>query len=468
MGNYIKNNININAVNRFLKDCEDNQIDLHMFTIHYKNEEIVRIEIPPYCLTQRPQLYSLSKSVTSLAVGLCVQEGRFQVDDFAADFFQEELKDCANEKAFHITIKDLLTMRSGHKESVMSKMFSSSNAVKTFFDTPLDYKPGEHFVYNTGATYILSAIISKVTGMTMLEYLKPKLFDVLGIKNVSWRELQGVTEGGIGIQLTCEDYAKIGLLYFNYGCWEGKQVIERKWVEDSIRPWADTSVEETTADWTAGYGYQIWCDSRGGYRAAGAFGQFCLISQQHEMVVTLFSETNRVQEELTLLYQLLDTIFYVDSDVKATELRISQKQLFMPIKRRIEEEHYICETNIYDIKEFLIRKEENRLYWKIKSSDEEQTILAVDGKWERCHLRLPNLKPYINPFKTDVDEYMDFYVNAGELNGEMIIQWRHIDNCHYQKFIFHRRENGIELEMVCNQGLHFPDNYVIRASLRSK
>ena len=138
----------------------------------------------PYSPERPHMLFSLSKSFTSTAVGFAVTEGKLSVEDSVISFFTEDLPEEISENLKSMKIKYLLSMSTGHAQDTTGRLHEdkSNNWAKAFLAAPVDHIPGTHFVYNSGATYMLSAIIQKVTGQTLLEYLSPRLFEPLGIE----------------------------------------------------------------------------------------------------------------------------------------------------------------------------------------------------------------------------------------------------------------------------------------------
>ena len=149
-------------------------------------------------------MFSLSKSFTSTAVGLAVADGKMSVDDPVLKFFPDEAPEKPSANLRAMRVRDLLTMSTGHhaEEIAAFPYMSEENVVKKFLALPVTHKPGTSFVYNTPATYMLSAIVQKMTGQTVLDYLKPRLFEPLGIENPTWEaSKQGVSMGGFGLSV---------------------------------------------------------------------------------------------------------------------------------------------------------------------------------------------------------------------------------------------------------------------------
>src|SRR5260370_38189727 len=152
-------------------------------------------------------------------------------------------------------VSDLLRMSTGHQTEPPRP--ATQSWVKSFLTLPVPFKPGTHFLYNTSATYVLSAIVQKATGKTLLDYLKPRLFEPLGIDKPTWETSpQGISAGGYGLSIRTEDIAKFGQLYLQKGKWQGKQLVPASWVEAaSTRQTATGS--NPKSDWDQGYGYQF-------------------------------------------------------------------------------------------------------------------------------------------------------------------------------------------------------------------
>jgi CubicO group peptidase (beta-lactamase class C family) len=262
----------------------------------------------PYDAKTPHIFYSLSKSFTSTAVGLAVAEGKLSLDDQVLKFFPEDApaEPSANLKAMRV--RDLLRMSAGHQTeaSLWSGAPGASNErlTKTFLAHPVPFKPGTHFLYNSPATYMLSAITQKATGTTVLEYLRPRLFDPLGIENPSWlASPQGVSLGAFGLMARTEDIARMGQLYLQKGVWKGKQLIPAAWVAQATALQTSNG-SAPTSDWDQGYGYQFW-QSRHGYRGDGAFGQYMLVLPEQDAVVAITSGVRDMQSVMNLVWTKL-------------------------------------------------------------------------------------------------------------------------------------------------------------------
>ncbi len=231
----------------FIEALEKSMMEFHSIMIIRHGYVVAEGWWAPYAADLTHTLYSLSKSFTSTAIGLAISEGKFKLDSRVVSFFPDEAPKEISGNLAAMTVQSLLTMSSGHAKDTIPLLRASSDPdwVKTFLSLPVEFQPGTHFVYNTGATYMLSAIIQKVTGKTTEEYLKPVLFDPLGIEGYDWeKSQQGITTGGYGLRITTEDIAKFGQLYLQKGMWNGKQVVPAGWVADASASHIDNKPAE--------------------------------------------------------------------------------------------------------------------------------------------------------------------------------------------------------------------------------
>jgi CubicO group peptidase (beta-lactamase class C family) len=239
----------------------------------------------PYERSASHELYSLSKSVVSTAIGIAVSEGKVGINDEVLKYFPEEApsEPSANLKAMRI--RDLLRMSTGQENGVPSDPDKIS--AKAFLANPVPHTPGTYFHYDNAAAFMLSAIIQKQTGQTAQEYLRPRLFEPLGIAQPFWgTNYQGISLGAYGLRGRTEDIAKLGQLYLQKGKWNGKQLIPAAWVE------ASTSLQTATGsdpnnDFSQGYGFFFWRARHGAYFAAGWAGQYCLVLPEQDTVVAI-------------------------------------------------------------------------------------------------------------------------------------------------------------------------------------
>src|SRR5262249_18720613 len=243
-------------------------------------------------------LFSLSKSFTATAVGLAIAEGKLSLDDDVLRYFPDDAPESTSKNLKSMRVRGLLRMSTGHQAEPGRPR--AKPWTRTFLAQPVPHKPGTHFLYNTSATYMLSAIVQKATGTTVLDYLRPRLFDPLGIENPTWETSpQGITVGGSGLSIRTEDIARFGLLYLQRGTWNGKQVVPAAWVE-AATACQTANGSDPRSDWDQGYGYQFWRCRNHAFRGDGAFGQFCIVVPEQDAVIAITSGVKDMQSVLNL------------------------------------------------------------------------------------------------------------------------------------------------------------------------
>ncbi len=295
------------AVLGFLDAAEEKIDALHSVMIVRRGHVVAEGWWAPYAAELPHQMFSLSKSFTSTAVGLAIAEGKFAVEDPVLKFFPGEAPAQPSANLRAMRVRDLLTMSTGHHtEDLQNFSYTSEeSAVKRFLALPVTHKPGTFFVYNTPATYMLSAIVQQTTGETVLEYLRPRLFAPLGITAPTWEaSRQGVSLGGFGLSIRTEDIARFGQLYLQRGYWQGKQLVPAAWVESATSRWMSNG-SNPASDWEQGYGYQFWRCRYGVIRGDGAHGQFCVIFPDLDTVVAITAGTRDLQGVLNQVWAKL-------------------------------------------------------------------------------------------------------------------------------------------------------------------
>lgn len=257
----------------------------------------------PYGAERNHVLYSLSKSFTSTAVGMAIADGKLSLDDRVVDLFPDETPPEATENLKSMRVRDLLTMSTGHQEEPSAAPDTVS--ATSFLAQAVPHRPGTHFKYNTAATFMQSAIVQKVTGETVLDYLQPRLFKPLGIENPVWdTNYQGISLGGYGLRLRTEDVAKFGQLYLQKGVWNDKRLIPAEWVEMATAKQVSNG-SNPSSDWNQGYGFQFWRSRHNAYRGDGAFGQYCIVMPEQDVVVAITSGLPDMQAVLNVVWDKL-------------------------------------------------------------------------------------------------------------------------------------------------------------------
>ena len=289
---------------RAFVEAADKQVDtMHSFMLVRHGHVVAEGWWQPAAADKPHVLYSLSKSFCSTAVGLAAAEGKLSADDPVVKFFPDDVPANPSDKLKAMRVHDLLTMSTGHQTE--PKLTSDVPWVKSFLTHPVEHKPGSHFLYNSAGTYMCSAIVQKVTGETVLDYLRPRLFEPLGIEGAEWSTSpQGISAGGWGLFLKTEDIAKFGQLFLQKGKWNGKQIVPESWVAQATAKQVSNG-SSPASDWDQGYGFQFWCCRHGAYRGDGAFGQFCLVLPEQDAVVAITADTKDMQAQLNVVWEKL-------------------------------------------------------------------------------------------------------------------------------------------------------------------
>jgi CubicO group peptidase (beta-lactamase class C family) len=291
----------------------DTAVDaMHSFMLVRHGHVVAEGWWEPYDAATPHVLFSLSKSFTSTAVGFAVAEGKLSLDDEVLKLFPEDAPAQPSANLAQMRVRDLLRMNTGHQtepafwlETVTPDSLRGTTWVRRFLAHPVPFKPGTHFLYNTPATYMLSAAVQKRTGQTVLEYLRPRLFAPLGFENPVWdANPEGVTLGGYGLRARTEDIAKFGLLYLQKGMWNGRQLLPVGWA-DSATARQTSNGSNPHSDWDQGYGYQFWRSRYGAYRGDGAFGQYMLVLPEQDAVVAITSGVPDMQALMNLVWETL-------------------------------------------------------------------------------------------------------------------------------------------------------------------
>jgi CubicO group peptidase (beta-lactamase class C family) len=260
----------------------------------------------PYTPNRLHLLYSLSKSFTSTAAGFAVAEGLLHLDDPVVSYFPEFEAEITDPRSRAMRVRHVASMASGHVAETYERAMAldPNEIVRGFLLLPPDRDPGTVFAYNQPATYTLATIVQKVTGKTLTEYLRPRLFDPLGIDEVVWLQRPaGRDMGFTGLHATTDAIARLGLLYLQDGVWEGKRLLPATWVAEATRSHV-SNAEEPNPDWQQGYGFQFWM-SRHGYRGDGAYGQFCVVLPTHDAVIAMTAATVQMQAVLDAMWEHL-------------------------------------------------------------------------------------------------------------------------------------------------------------------
>lgn len=269
----------------------------------------------PYAPGIRHGLQSHSKTYAATAIGIAYTEGIVKLDERIIDIFPEYAPEQPSENLKRLTVHDVLCMGCGMDEMPMA----TEHWIRDFLHTPVNHTPGTTYMYNSVGSSILSAIIVKKTGMSMHEYLKPRLYDKIGIfsDNHRWMKMpDGCEVGGGGLFATTEDNLRLMKLYADGGVWEGERILDDEYVKRATTLQNESATEAKNnplaKDNFVGYGYQIWmCRPNGVYRADGAMGQFTIVVPDKDMIIAITenaSGAHWAQTTLDVMWEFLERI----------------------------------------------------------------------------------------------------------------------------------------------------------------
>lgn len=405
------------SILEFINAAEKNNLQLHSLMIVRNGKIVTQGWWDPYKPDLKHVLHSLSKSFTSTAIGFAVSEGLLSVEDKIIKFFPNDVPSVPNPHLDEMQVKHLLTMTTGHDADTSGPMRKGTEVwTKVFLSTPIAHQPGTYFLYDTGATYMLSAIITKVTGKTVLEYLTPRLFNPLEITGMNWEvSPQGINTGGWGLRVKTEDIAKLGLLYLQNGKFDGKQVLPEAWAEAATTykvPNAALTGKDENSDWQQGYCYQFWRCRHNFFRGDGAQGQYCLVSRDLNTVIAITSEITDMQKTLNYVWdhllpgikkELLPADLTNQTMLKqkiATLTLLPQKTGFgESTQSRVSGKIYTIKDNAANISHASLTFNKNECVFTLKNNQAAQSITCGLDHWVKVETPTPGAPATGNPQK---------------------------------------------------------------------
>ena len=309
------------AILRWVEACENDAATnrfghgyVHGFVILRHGRRIAEGSWAPQDTLTRPHmLYSHSKSFTSTAIGFLVDDGKLDLDRRVLSFFPQEAPEALSENLRQLRVRDLLTMNLGADRTDAERDDIGGNWARALLRNKIDREPGTGFRYDSGATYLLAEIAERVSGKPLMEFLKERLFNPLGMTS-PWSTVSptGVACGGWGMNMTTRDLARFGQFLLQEGRWGDRQILSRDWVRlaTARQTWSGSIVVQSKvigsgSDWSQGYGFQFWRCRHGAYRADGAAGQLTVVLPEQDAVVSVHAGLGDMQRELDLIWQHL-------------------------------------------------------------------------------------------------------------------------------------------------------------------
>ncbi|MCB7319319.1 serine hydrolase domain-containing protein [Lacrimispora sp. 210928-DFI.3.58] len=300
--------ISAEGVKGFLEEIEKGGYHLHSFMLTRHGKVAYECSWAPYRLDEVHLMHSFTKGLVATAIGILEGERRIALDDAVISYFPEYEVDHQGGRLDRITLRTLLTMTNGHTDT--AERHGCDDEVYAFLKRPVVNEPGSVFMYDSMGTNMLAAIVKRVTGYNLFQFLQLRIFEPLGICGVCCDSCtSGKDQGGGGSRLKTEDMAKITILYLNEGIWEGRQLIPRDWVRRMTSVQFEDSMDASNPDWEdwkCGYGYQVWmCRIPNTFRFDGMYGQFGIVLKDLDAsVITTCGECN-TEAVLRLVWKYL-------------------------------------------------------------------------------------------------------------------------------------------------------------------
>jgi len=389
-----------------LDETDARQFGMHSIMIVRHGKVVAEGWWAPYTATEPHMLFSLSKSFTSTAIGMLQSEGRLNIHDKLVSFFPGEAPADASGNVKNMRLRDLLMMSTGQVKEDVDRLndglMGKADATKQFFATPVPQKPGTLFYYNSPATYLLSATVTKVTGQPVRDYLMPRLFEPLGIPTPDWDvSAQGYNHGASGLHLRTEEIAKFGQLLLQRGEWNGRRLVPADWVDLATSRQASNG-SDPDGDWDQGYGFQFWRCVPGFYRADGAFGQFCIVMPQYDTVVAITGGTKDTKGVMKMLWRLLLPELrpapLPENPAAQAALRSRLAGLTLPVTSgsatsslaaSVSGRKFVLEKNDLGLESVTLAvAADGTVTFKARRYDQDQSVVAGRGEWKPGEFRI--------------------------------------------------------------------------------
>ena len=379
-----------------IRDFESSNIEVHSMMVIRHGKIAFECYRHPYNAKTPHTMYSVSKSYTSVAMGFAIDEGLISLDTKVIDIFPEYRPKKPDENLEKMTVYHLLTMSAGKEVSVMTNK-SKSNWVKDFFNAKWGYAPGEGWKYISENTYMCCAIIKRVTGMGVIDYLTPRLFEPLGYERRPFWETdtQGLEAGGWGLFVTTDELARFILCLQQKGMYAGKQVIPAWYVEEATRKHADNP-QYDDRDACVGYGYFFWLnDLKNSYRSDGMFSQFGIDFKDYDAVLAFTCSEVFEQKARDCIFRHFPHVFIDEcengSADAAKELSLSPLPVLDAAPRSVIEE-FVAGKIIHLNKNRLL----NAVGWPVSMLPMAVVYTSSAPASRSCSMAKPNSSPVIS------------------------------------------------------------------------
>lgn len=299
----IKSSHIVNFINRL----KSYRLNMHSYLIIKNGCIISEGYWQPFYEGKLHRMYSVSKTFTSAAIGLLIDEGKISIDDKVIDYFKDKLPENVHPYTAEMTIRDLLIMATPYTSPTYGLQYK--DWAWTFFNTAPSHPAGTIFAYDTSGSFILDVIVERVTGKPFLDYMREKMLDELGFSADTWcvKSPEGYSWGGSGVMCTTRDLAKFALLFLQEGQWNGKQLLSKEYIKAAVSRQIDNKTDGWGDEATGGfgYGYQIWRTRNDSYSFIGMGDQLAICVPEHELVFVCTADNQGYSSSRNLIYNSL-------------------------------------------------------------------------------------------------------------------------------------------------------------------
>jgi Beta-lactamase len=352
-------------------------------------------------------------------------------------------------------------MSVGHATDSTPAVTHEQDWVKAFLALPIENAPGSTFVYDSAATYMLSAILQKVTGERVVDYLKPRFFNPLGLPAMPWQTCpRGINTGGWGLSATTDTLAKFGQFYLQRGQWQGRQLLPAVWIDEATSfkiqqpapPGQDLEHVKQISDWHQGYCYQFWRCRHDVYRGDGAFGQYMIVLPKLDAVIAITSRTLDMQGLINIVWDTLLPELEHGASSKATA-QTDGLSLKMPdgattSPRQSKKYAFVIDDNSLGIKKLSVAFDKN----DCTLAFDTHTITAGIARWHDNSTDLPGTPP----------EWIELVGNSRNAPGPVklaaagawkdadtfVMDWRYYETPHFDTVTLHFAGDAIEVTFL--------------------
>jgi|LSQX01.1.fsa_nt_gb CubicO group peptidase (beta-lactamase class C family) len=462
------------AVLDFIDDIEKNNLELHSFMVLRHGKVLAEGWWQPYRPDVAHTMFSVSKSIIGTAIGFAIAEGKIALNTKVYELFPEYVPKKISDAAKTLTVEHLLTMTSGKVETIMYNT-QKTGWISSYLKAPFISNPGRKFEYASENSYMLSAIIKRVSGQNAVDYLNPRLFEPLGIEKPFWEtDTSGIEAGGWGLELKTEDMAKIIQCYLNRGKWNGRQVIPEFWAKTA----GEEHIPKTPGvapDHGSGYGYQIWRNSvPNSFRFDGVFSQMAIALEDYDACIVITGGEPIESAVLEAVWRHFTTDFKNEplpenpEALEALKKRLGNLSLprLPDTKRRLWLENRINgklikfpqgkKTSILTVSDNFIRSKKSGELNNIRFCfNDDYLEFCWTEKYDECRIKVGYGSNFLISTADIAGVKMTFASScAWREDGDLEVWVRCIEHAQVKKLYFSFKNEKVRLKNKCEKGLY--------------